>query len=116
MPIRGIRGATTVSHNKKEEIIAATKALLSEIAGSNQLKVEEIASIIFSVTRELDAEFPAVAARELGWEETPLLCSKEIDVPGSLPKCIRVLLHVNTQKQQSEMKHVYLKDAVKLRR
>ncbi|MEE8637523.1 MAG: chorismate mutase [Candidatus Margulisiibacteriota bacterium] len=116
MPIRGIRGATTVSNNAKEEIIAATKKLLSEIAKRNQIGIKEIASVVFSVTKDLNAEFPAVAARELEWNETPLLCTREIDVPGSLPKCIRVLLHVNTDKKQNEMEHIYLREAVSLRR
>ena len=116
MSARGIRGATTVSSNTKEEIIAATKELLSEMAKKNQLEVEDILSIIFSSTKDLDAEFPAVAARELGWSETPLLCCSEINVPGSLAKCIRVLLHVNSEKKQKDMKHVYLKEAAKLRR
>jgi len=116
MPVRGIRGATTVAENRREEIIAATKELLSAIAKRNKLKVEEIASITFTATEDLDADFPAAAARELGWNETPLLCSREINVPGSLPKCIRILLHVNTNKDQSQMQHVYLKEAVNLRR
>lgn len=116
MPVRGIRGATTVADNRKEAIIAATKELLSAIAKRNKLKIEEIASITFTATEDLDADFPAAAARELGWNETPLLCSREINVPGSLPKCIRILLHVNTNKDQSQMQHVYLKEAVNLRR
>lgn len=113
---RGIRGATTVSADKKEEIVAATKELLVEISKANQFKVEDIAAVIFTATEDLNAEFPAVAAREFGWNETPLLCSKEINVPGSLPRCVRVLLLVNTDKAQNQIKHVYLKDAVKLRR
>ncbi len=116
MPVRGIRGATTVAHNRKEEIVAATKELLSEIAKRNRLKVEDIASITFTATEDLDAEFPAAAARDLGWNETPLLCSREINVPGSLPRCIRILLHVNSNKEQDQMQHVYLKEAVNLRR
>ena len=116
MPVRGIRGATTVPSNKKEEIIAATKELLSEIAKRNRIRVEDIASVIFSVTEDLNAEFPAVAARELGWNETPLLCTREIDVPGSLPKCVRILLHVNMDKKQKEAEHIYLRGAVSLRR
>ena len=116
MPLRGIRGATSVTSNTKEEIISATKELLEEIAKANQLKIEEIASIIFTVTKDLNAEFPATAARELGWKDTPLLCACEIDVPKSLPKCIRVLLHVNTEKKQKEIKHIYLKEAQTLRR
>lgn len=116
MPLRGIRGATTASANTKEEIIASTRELLQEILVENEIEVDEIASVIFSVTKDLNAEFPAAAARELGWNGTPLLCTHEIDVPGSLPKCVRVLLHVNSQIKQSEMKHVYLKEAVSLRR
>ncbi len=116
MSIRGIRGATTVANNNKEEIIAATRELLSEIEKKNQLKIEEIASVIFSTTKDLNAEFPAAAARELGWNETPLLCTCEIDVPKSLPTCIRILLLVNSDKKQNEMKHIYLREAVNLRR
>lgn len=116
MQIRGIRGATTVKNNDKKNLIAATKELLAEIVKSNQLKVEDIASVIFSATKDLDAEFPAVAAREIGWNETPLLCTKEIDVPGSLEKCIRVLILVNSDKTQKEIKNIYLKEAVNLRR
>jgi len=96
--------------------LTATKELLAAIEKRNQLKIEDIASIIFTVTKDLDAEFPAVAARELGWNETPLLCNYEIDVPKSLPKCIRVLLTVNSDKSQKAIQHVYLREAVKLRR
>jgi len=116
MLVRGIRGATTVKGNSKEEILAATKELLSEIVKRNQLKIEDMASIVFSATKDLNAEFPAVAARELGWNDTPLLCTSEIDVSGSLPKCIRVLFLVNTDKKPTEIQHVYLKEAVNLRR
>src|SRR3989344_7012887 len=98
MALRGIRGATSVAANAKNEIIAATQELLTEILKENAVKTGEIASILFSSTGGLDAEFPAVAARELGWNDTPLLCMREIDVPGSLQNCIRVLLHVNTDK------------------
>jgi chorismate mutase len=115
MLVRGIRGATTVQNNTKEEIISATQELLSEMVKNNQVKIEEVVSVIFSATRDLNAEFPAAAAREMGWGQTPLLCTNEIDVPGSLPKCIRVLMHVNSDREQSEIKHVYLKDAVNLR-
>lgn len=115
MPVRGIRGAITAKSNSKEEIISATKELLAEIVKSNALKIEDIASIVFSSTKDLNAEFPAAAARELGWNETPLLCTSEIDVPGSLQKCIRVLLLVNSDKKQEEMKHIYLGEAVNLR-
>jgi len=116
MSLRGIRGATTVENNTKEEIIETTKELLTEMLSANRIKIEDIASIIFSVTKDLNAEFPAVAARELGWNDTALLCTYEIDVSGSLPKCIRALMHVNSEKKQNEMKHVYLRGAQSLRR
>lgn len=116
MALRGIRGATSVVSNTKAEIIEATKELLSRMAEENGLKVEAVASVLFSSTEGLDAEFPAVAAREIGWNDTPLLCMREIAVPGSLKNCIRVLLHVNTDKAQNEMKHVYLREAINLRR
>jgi chorismate mutase len=113
--IRGIRGAISVSKNSKDEIISSTKTLLRKMAVLNKIKVEDIASVIFSVTKDLNAEFPAIAARRLGWSGTPLLCTYEVDVPGSLSGCIRVLMHVNSGKPQSSMKSVYLNDAKKLR-
>lgn len=113
--MRGIRGAITVSENSKPEILSATQELLQKMIQQNTLDISEIASIFFTVTEDLDAEFPAAAARELGFEDTPLLCAREIPVPGSLPKCIRVLIHYNTNKSQKEIKHVYLKQAVTLR-
>jgi len=116
MALRGIRGATTVAENSREEIVSATRELLSAIQKENDIKIEEVASVLFSSTPGLDAEFPAVAARELGWNGTPLMCMQEIDVSGSLTNCIRVLLHINTDKQQGEMKHVYLREAKTLRR
>lgn len=116
MALRGIRGATTVSGNTREEIIAATKELLRSIMEENGFLVDEIASVLFSATFGLDAEFPAVAAREIGWTDAPLLCMQEINVPGSLRNCIRVLLHVNSEKNQKEMKHVYLREAKNLRK
>lgn len=116
MHSRGIRGATTVSANAKAEIIAATKELLLRLIEENGVAVTEITSALFSLTEDLNAEFPAVAARELGWQDVPLLCMREVNVPGSLPRCIRVLLLVNTDKIQTAIKHIYLKEAVKLRR
>ncbi|MFH1387026.1 MAG: chorismate mutase [bacterium] len=116
MAVRGIRGATTVAKNDKAEIISATRELLQKIVADNVLKIEDIASILFSSTDGLNAEFPAVAARELGWSDTALLCMKEINVPGSLPNCIRILLHVNSDQPQKEIKNVYLREAVNLRR
>jgi chorismate mutase len=115
MYCRGVRGATTVEHNDREEILVATTELLQLIARQNDLPVEDIASAIFTVTNDLDAEFPALAARQLGWEGVALMCAREIPVPNSLSKCIRVLLHVNTTRSAAEMQHVYIRGAVKLR-
>jgi monofunctional chorismate mutase, gram positive type, clade 1 len=112
---RGIRGATTVEHNEREEILAATTELLQLLIQRNDLQPENIVSAIFSVTEDLDAEFPAVSARALGWVETALMCMREIPVPGSLRKCIRVLIHVNTTRSTAEIQHVYIKGAVNLR-
>ncbi|MEO7022109.1 MAG: chorismate mutase [Ktedonobacteraceae bacterium] len=116
MYCRGIRGATTVEHNQREEILAATTELLQLIISRNALQAEDVASVIFSLTEDLDAEFPAVAARSMpGWTEVPLMCMREIPVPGSLRKCIRVLLHVNTTRSLTEIQHVYIHGAVNLR-
>lgn len=113
--VRGLRGATTADANTRASILAATKELLLALVRENDVPVEDIASIIFTTTPDLNAEFPALAARELGWTQTPLLCATEIDVPGSTPRCIRVLMHINTPKRQDELKHVYLRGAVGLR-
>ncbi len=109
---RGIRGATTVEKNDREEILAATKELLRLLIEKNDIQAEDVASAFFSLTADLDAEFPAVAARDLGWTEVALMCTQEIPVPGSLRKCIRVLLHVNTTRKASEIQHVYIQGAV----
>lgn len=113
--VRGIRGATTVEANDAEAILSATEELLAEMARQNGLHPEDIASVFFTVTPELDATFPAEAARRLGWHNVPMLCATEIPVPGSLPMCIRVLIHANTDRAQSEIRHVYLRRAVALR-
>lgn len=115
MYCRGIRGATTVERNDREEILSATTELLQLMIRQNDLHTEDIASAIFSLTEDLDAEFPAVAARTLGWTEVPLMCTREIPVPGSLSQCIRVLLHVNTTRGLSEIQHIYIRRAVNLR-
>ncbi len=112
---RGIRGATTVAENSREAILAATRELLALIAERNEVAVEDIASAFFTVTEDLDAEHPALAARQLGWHDVALLCAREIPVPGSLGRVIRVLLHVNTTKSLAEIRHVYLREAVALR-
>lgn len=113
--VRALRGATTVEANDAEQIIAETGALLGKIVEENHLDIDDIISVIFSVTEDLDAAFPAVAARRLGWNQTALMCTNEIKVPGSLKSCIRVMLHINTEKGNAELKHVYLKEARALR-
>ncbi len=115
MYCRGIRGATTVERNDRDEILAATTELLELLVRHNELDVEDIASAIFTVTEDLDAEFPALAARSIGWTETALICTREIPVPDSLGNCIRVLLHVNTMRSAAEIQHIYIRGAVSLR-
>ena len=115
MLCRGVRGATTVESNSREEILRATRQLLALMIRRNDIHTEDVASAVFSVTRDLNAEFPALAARQLGWPDVPLLCTYEIDVPGSLRRCVRILVHWNTNKSQHEISHVYVKGAVALR-
>jgi len=113
--VRGLRGATTVEANDREAILSATEELLRALVEANDLHLDEVASVLFTVTADLNAEFPALAARRMGWLQTPLLCTTEIPVPGGMERCIRVLIHVNTTKEQNEMRHVYLREAQKLR-
>lgn len=113
--VRAIRGAITVEENSKESIISNTKELLLRIVQENQVFEDDIISIIFSTTKDLNAVFPAAAARQLGWTSVALMCTNEIEVPGSLEKCIRVLMHINTNKTNKDIKHVYLKNAKNLR-
>lgn len=116
MAVRGIRGATSVAVDSREAVLEATRELLLEILRVNQIEqFDEIASILFTTTPDLIATFPAEAARELGMQLVPLLCASEIAVPGRLARCVRVLLHFNTEKRQREMVHVYLREARSLR-
>lgn len=115
MGVRAVRGATTVEDNDKTQIIDETKLLLQRIIDENNINEDDIISIIFSVTNDLNAAFPAVSARELGWTSIALMCTNEIDVPGSLKKCIRVMLHFSTEKRNNEIKSIYLKGAKVLR-
>jgi chorismate mutase len=115
MYCRGVRGATTVAQNDREEILTATRQLLALMVRRNDMSPEDVASATFSTTFDLDAEFPALAARQIGWLDVPLLCSHEMGVPGSLPLCIRILLHWNTEKTQKEIQHIYMNEAVRLR-
>lgn len=112
---RGIRGATTVDSNTAAAIVEAARELLMRIEEANGLHAEDIASVIFSTTPDLNAEFPAVAARELGWVDTALFCTHEMAVSGSLERCIRVLIHWNTYCQARDIIHIYLRRAVSLR-
>jgi chorismate mutase len=114
--VRGIRGATTVKNNDAAEISEATKELLQMILVENNLSTEDLVSAVFTVTEDLNADFPASSAREIGWQLVPLLCATEIPVPGSLQRCIRVLLHVNSSRKQNEIRHVFLRDAAGLRK
>lgn len=112
---RGVRGATTVKSNSRDEILLATRQMLALMIRRNAIDPADISSALFTVTSDLDAEFPALAARQLGWLEVPMLCGYEIKVPGSLPLCIRVLVNWITEKKQSEVQHIYVHEAVKLR-
>jgi len=113
---RGVRGAITVSANNKESIMAATKELLMAMTQANKIAVEDIASIFFTTTPDLNAEFPAAATRELEWPSNlALLCGHEMSVPNGLPHCLRILMLVNTEKGPEEIKHIYLGEAKKLK-
>ena len=119
MPVRGIRGATTVESDAAEEIEASTRELLSQLIDANAIDPAEIAGAWFTTTRDLSAEFPAVAARKLGWTEVPLICGYEMSVvdsnPRSIPKCIRVMILLNTDRAASEMEFVYLRRAAEIK-
>jgi chorismate mutase len=116
MPIRGIRGAVQASTNTAEDILQSTRQLLLALIEANSgLMAEDIASVFFTVTEDLNAAYPAKAAREIGWTSVSLLCAREISVPGSLPRCIRILIHWNTQQSQNSIRPVYLGAASELR-
>ncbi len=116
MTMRGIRGATTTDMSSREEMLERTRELLKVILDSNRdLKSEDIASVIFTTTTDLTAVHPAVAARQIGWDLVPMMCAQEISVPKSLPRCIRVLIHWNTDMDQKDIRHVYLHEAAALR-
>jgi chorismate mutase len=112
---RGVRGATTVKENSREAILSATRELLTQMIEANDIQADDVASAIFTTTSDLTSEYPALAARQLGWHDVALLCAQEISVPDSINHCIRILLHWNTDKLASEIRHIYIKDAVNLR-
>ena len=111
----GIRGATSVAKNDEAAILEATQELLDKMCTANEIPIEQIVSVIFTVTSDLNAVYPARAARDMGWQQTPLLCTADMDVPGSLPRCVRVLMHVDIDRPQAEVRHVYLGEARSLR-
>jgi chorismate mutase len=116
MQCRGIRGATTVEANTRESILDATRELLAEMVRANDVRKEDVASGYFTTTQDLNAEFPAIVARnEFGWSNVALMCGHEMSVPGSLPMCLRILLHVNSERTQDQICHVYLRGAAVLR-
>ncbi|MCX8126369.1 MAG: chorismate mutase [Dehalococcoidia bacterium] len=115
LPCRGVRGATVAPANTREAILNSTKELLNEIVRANGVEIDDIAGVFFTTTSDLNAEFPALAARELGWTETAMLCGHEMNVPGSLPRVIRVMVLWNTAKSPSQIVHVYLHEAQSLR-
>ena len=116
MSTRGVRGATVATANEADAILAATRELLLAIRDANpSMRTEDVASILFTVTDELDAVYPAQAAHQLEWSGIPLICAREIPVPDGLPNCIRVMIHWNNNLPQGEIRHIYLKDAARLR-
>ncbi|MCX5994864.1 MAG: chorismate mutase [Chloroflexi bacterium] len=115
MLCRGIRGATTVDSNTKEDILNSAKELLQKMIDANGLQPENVACAIFTTTHDLNAEFPAAAARQLGWAHPALLCAQEMNVPGSLQRCLRILILYNTEKSAEEIVHVYIKGATTLK-
>jgi chorismate mutase len=112
---RGVRGATTCDDNTHDEIVEATRDLLVEVIERNRIALEDVASVLFTTSPDLTAEFPAVAARQLGWSHAAMMCGHEMAVPHGLERCVRVLLHWNTEKSPQEIHHVYLRGAAKLR-
>jgi chorismate mutase len=115
MTVRAIRGATQVEADDRERILEATRELVTEVMERNGLSTDDVISVVFTATPDLTAEFPALAARKLGFDDVPLLCATEIDVPHALPRVIRLLAHIETVRPRSELQHVYLRGAVRLR-
>lgn len=114
--IRGVRGATTVKHNDEKEIMDSTRELVQTMIKTNKIDVQSISHVLISVTKELNAGFPAKSVREIdGWNFVPVMCMTEIDVPGSLANCIRVMMVINTEVQQNEIQHIFQNEAVRLR-
>jgi chorismate mutase len=113
--VRAVRGATQIDADDRDQILEATTELVSEVMARNELSTDDVISVIFTVTPDLTAEFPALAARKLGFHEVPLLCATEIGVPGALPRVIRLMAHIETARPRSAVQHVYLRGATALR-
>ncbi|MCO6009906.1 chorismate mutase [Actinoallomurus purpureus] len=113
--VRAVRGATQVDEDDRDQILEATAELIAEVMSRNSLTTDDVISVLFTATPDLTAEFPALAARKLGFNEVPLLCASEIDVPHALPRVIRLMAHIETDRPRSEIQHVYLRGAVALR-
>lgn len=116
MTVRGIRGATTVLVDETDDVLRATESLVLEMANANDVNPSEIVSVIISTTQDIESAFPAKAVRTLdGWKYVPVMCTHEMNVPGGMPLCIRILMHVNLETPQIDIKHIYQNDAIKLR-
>lgn len=113
--VRAIRGAVQVEENDRDAILAGVTELVTEVMGRNRLTTDDVISVIFTATPDLTAEFPALAARKLGFHDVPLICASEIDVPGALPRVVRLMAHVETDRPRQEIHHVYLHGAAALR-
>jgi chorismate mutase len=115
VPVHAVRGATQVDADDREQILEATAELVTEVMTRNTLTTDDVISVLFTATPDLNAEFPALAARKLGFHDVPLLCASEIDVPHALPRVIRLMAHIETDRPRAEIQHVYLRGAVALR-
>ncbi len=115
MKMRGVRGAISVTANERDAIVEATQSMLLQMVQANDINLDDVASLLLTTTTDLTAEYPAVAARQLGWLDMPILCGHEMNVPHGLPLCIRALLHWNSDKTPAQIKHVYLGKAANLR-
>jgi chorismate mutase len=115
MAVRAVRGATQVDADDRDEVLAATTELLTEVLARNALTNDDLISVVFTATPDLHSEFPAYAARQMGITDVPLLCAAEIDVPGAMPRVLRLLAHVETARPRADMRHVYLRGAAALR-
>lgn len=115
MAVRAIRGAIQVDDDQREAILEATAELIAEVMSRNELTADDVISVLFTATPDLTAEFPALAARKTGFHAVPLMCATEIPVPGAMPRVVRLMAHVETDRPRSQIQHVYLRGAVALR-